>query len=408
MVGNKVDLLPPDSRGYLHHIQKCLAESLTHSGIPSSNIKHVALLSAKTGYGVEELITKLHNLWEYRGDVYLLGCTNVGKSTLFNALLQSDYCKVKAVDLIQRATTSPWPGTTINLLKFPVMRPSGWRLAERTKRLISQRQQVEAERRLQYIHSKEDPSRNTPSLIGHIGMTFPKKKPIPGMDIFSMRQFPEDPRPFSGLDPLDEEYARSKWCYDTPGVVHPDQVIHLLTTEELMMTLPKKLIHPRTFCMQPNTSLFIAGLGRLDYVEGVGHIRMTVFSSGRLPITICKVDDADYLYKTLLGTRLLGVPRGGSSRLAKWPMLTAHSEIFELRGTGWKKSCGDIILSSSGWIAVTFGEGNTCKFKAWTPGGRGVYLRCPALLPFAVTLCGPKIRRSLAHSKGKGMFWKVV
>jgi ribosome biogenesis GTPase A len=51
------------------------------------------------------------------GDVYLLGCTNVGKSTLFNALLQSDYCKVKAVDLIQRATTSPWPGTTLNLLK---------------------------------------------------------------------------------------------------------------------------------------------------------------------------------------------------------------------------------------------------------------------------------------------------
>jgi hypothetical protein len=40
-----------------------------------------------------------------------------------------------------------------------------------------------------------------------------------------------------------------------------------------MMVLPKKLILPRTFCMQPNMSLFIAGLGRLDYVEGLGHIR---------------------------------------------------------------------------------------------------------------------------------------
>ena len=59
---------------------------------------------------------------------------------------------------------------------------------------------------------------------GHIGMTFQKKKPVPGLDIFNMRQFPEEPRPFSGLDPLDEEYAQSKWCYDTPGVVHPDQV----------------------------------------------------------------------------------------------------------------------------------------------------------------------------------------
>jgi 50S ribosomal subunit-associated GTPase HflX len=67
VVGNKVDLLPPDSHGYLRHIQKCLAESVAHSGIPASNIKHVALISAKTGYGVEELITKLHNLWAYRG-----------------------------------------------------------------------------------------------------------------------------------------------------------------------------------------------------------------------------------------------------------------------------------------------------------------------------------------------------
>lgn len=90
-----------------------------------ANVKHVALISAKTGWGVEELITKLHNLWKVSGDVYLVGCTNVGKSTLFNCLLQSDYCKVQAVDLVQRATTSIWPGTTLNLLKFPILRPSG-------------------------------------------------------------------------------------------------------------------------------------------------------------------------------------------------------------------------------------------------------------------------------------------
>jgi hypothetical protein len=75
-----------------------------------------------------------------------------------------------------------------------------------------------------------------------------------------------------------------------------------------------------------------------------------VFSSGSLPITICKIDDADYLYKTLLGSKLLGVPRGGPSRLAQWPMLKAHSEILTLQGLGWKQSCGDILLSSSGWF----------------------------------------------------------
>nr|CAD7409495.1 unnamed protein product [Timema poppensis] len=150
VVGNKVDLLPADCPGYLDHVKNCVKYSLESTGIDAANIKHIALVSASTGYGVEELITKLQSLWDYKaplvsrlhlswfplvfnpistmlaisggtplgGDVYLIGCTNVGKSTLFNALLQSDYCKVKAVDLIQRATTSPWPGTTLNLLKL--------------------------------------------------------------------------------------------------------------------------------------------------------------------------------------------------------------------------------------------------------------------------------------------------
>lgn len=124
-MGNKVDLLPPDCRGYLERVRTTLEDSVLKSGFNPKNIKHVGLISAKTGYGIEEFITKLHNIWKYNGDVYLIGCTNVGKSTLFNTLLQSDYCKIKAVDLVQRATTSLWPGTTLNLLKFPILRPSG-------------------------------------------------------------------------------------------------------------------------------------------------------------------------------------------------------------------------------------------------------------------------------------------
>lgn len=46
------------------------------------------------------------------------------------------------------------------------------------------------------------------------------------------------------------------------------QIINLLTIDELMITLPKQIIIPRTFLIQPNQSLFIGGLGRLDYVSG--------------------------------------------------------------------------------------------------------------------------------------------
>lgn len=77
----------------------------------------------------------------------MIGCTNVGKSSLFNALLKSDYCKVQAVDLIQRATTSPWPGTTLNLLKFPILNPIKWRLYWRMMRLRSEQLQKQVEKR---------------------------------------------------------------------------------------------------------------------------------------------------------------------------------------------------------------------------------------------------------------------
>lgn len=184
VVGNKLDLLPGDSPGWVAHVQKTLACSLPKE----MNVKHVTVVSAKTGFGIEELINKLHSLWQTKGDVYLIGCTNVGKSTMFNTLLQSDYCKVKAVDLVQRATTSLWPGTTLNLLKvkftklmyvfelikflfkFPIMRPSDWRLYMRTRRLKMERQekileqQVEADQR----RSLRMPVSNIPSIIGKL------------------------------------------------------------------------------------------------------------------------------------------------------------------------------------------------------------------------------------------------
>lgn len=115
VVGNKIDLIPQDSRGYLDHVKKCLVNELEKSGLSRANVKHVSLVSATTGYGVEELITKIQHVWAMKGDVYLLGCTNVGKSSLFNALINSDFCKVQAIDILERATVSAWPGTTLNL-----------------------------------------------------------------------------------------------------------------------------------------------------------------------------------------------------------------------------------------------------------------------------------------------------
>lgn len=109
VLGNKIDLLPGDSPGYLRRIRQQLSQYCEEAGF-RTQVTDLHLISAKTGYGVEDLISSLQTSWRLRGDVYLVGSANAGKSTLFNALLDSDFCKSKASDVVHKATISPWPG----------------------------------------------------------------------------------------------------------------------------------------------------------------------------------------------------------------------------------------------------------------------------------------------------------
>jgi len=77
--------------------------------------------------------------------------------------------KVQARDLVQRATTSPWPGTTLRMLKFPILRPSAMRLFLRTQRMISEREQKNAESKLRKIQMRTTGNPEYATLIGHIG-----------------------------------------------------------------------------------------------------------------------------------------------------------------------------------------------------------------------------------------------
>jgi len=109
VLGNKIDLLPGDSPDYLQRIKGRLAGYCRDAGF-GDQVTDVHLISAKTGYGVEALVSSLQRGRRHKGDVYLVGRANAGKSTLFNALLESDYCKSRATDLVHKATISPWPG----------------------------------------------------------------------------------------------------------------------------------------------------------------------------------------------------------------------------------------------------------------------------------------------------------
>lgn len=405
LVGNKIDLLPRDCPEFIEHIKRTLLDTVIDvTGVKKENFTHVQLTSAKTGYGIEQLINKLQYKWRYKGDVYLIGCTNVGKSSMFNVLLNSDYCKVQAVDLIQRATVSAWPGTTLNLLKFPILNPTAKKAFLRTERLKrEQNYKMELSKYRDY-QFKTTGKMEFATLEDHVGRTFSGHTYQEGMiDPFSEKSHNYLPtKPV--FDESQPEYEFSRWCYDTPGTIQRDQVLDLLTTDELLLTLPQEIITPRSITLKLKQTVFLAGMGRLDYLEGEYFIRCTLFASKELPITICHTVDADEVYDQLLETEAFVVPANDPERLKSWPKLA--SKEFKVVGLR-NQSAADVVLSSIGWIAVTPQEDDNVSVRAWTPEGRGIHLRCPALLRRSFRLSGTKVPGTPVYSEGRRVYVKV-
>lgn len=397
VIGNKVDLLPPDARsGYLKRFRDTVQSAIREAGYREHfNILHTALVSAKTGYGIEELITEVHLKWTnanlgLRNDMYIVGCTNAGKSTLFNAFLGSDLCKVRAVDLVERATTSVWPGTTISLLKFPVMKPSPYRLEIRRKRLqhLHVWQQKEMYSRRQLLHETGDSQYAV--LTGVIQNTYKEEEenlqPVAIKNIVSGEGETEKSKSWNANDPL---FAKGTWCFDTPGTVCEHQIVSLFTLDELVKVLPRRLLVPRTALIPVGHSLLIGGVGQVDIVETSREhaVYLTTFASDDLPLNIVKTEDVDAFFLKYLGTDALVVP-SGKDRLKDWPGL-ASEKIFVKGYKKFEKATADIVLSSVGWISVTTPDHHV-KLNAWSIAGKGLAVREP-ILPFSASLRGRRI-----------------
>ncbi|ADU29830.1 ribosome biogenesis GTPase YqeH [Evansella cellulosilytica] len=109
LVGNKVDLLPKSvKRNKLVNWMKWASKNY---GLKPADIH---LMSAETGEGVMETAS-LIDKWREGRDVYVVGSTNVGKSTFINRLL-----KEFGADDEFLITTSNIPGTTLDMIDIPL------------------------------------------------------------------------------------------------------------------------------------------------------------------------------------------------------------------------------------------------------------------------------------------------
>jgi ribosome biogenesis GTPase YqeH len=109
LIANKVDLLPKSVKHskLVHHIKQIAAQN-------NLKPKMIHVMSAHKNTNLDDVLKDMVELSQNR-DIYIVGATNVGKSTFVNAILKS-YAGLEK-DLI---TVSSHSGTTLNLIEIPI------------------------------------------------------------------------------------------------------------------------------------------------------------------------------------------------------------------------------------------------------------------------------------------------
>lgn len=107
LVATKVDLLP--SAISPTRLDRWVRHRARAAGAPK--LSGVYLVSSRKDLGVRNLLSFIKELTGPRGNVWVIGAQNAGKSTLINALAKKEGAKVT------KLTEAPVPGTTLGILR---------------------------------------------------------------------------------------------------------------------------------------------------------------------------------------------------------------------------------------------------------------------------------------------------
>lgn len=261
LVGNKEDVLPRSLRR--RKLTDWLRQQANLAGLRPID---TLLVSAKKNHQIDQLLAEIEKHRADR-DVYVVGVTNVGKSTLINATIKQ---QTGVQDLI---TTSRFPGTTLDKIEIP----------------------------------------------------------------------------------LDDGHK----LVDTPGIIHQEQMAHVLSAKDLKIVAPQKEIKPRTFQLNDSQTIFLGGVARFDYVKGP-HAGIVAYFENSLPLHRTKLANADEFYEKHCGD-LLTPPT--SDEMADFPPLERHEFAI--------KEKSDLVFEGLGWITVPAGT----TVAGWAPKGVDVLVR---------------------------------
>lgn len=257
IVANKIDLLPRSTN--LKKVKHWLLMQLHQYGIKPIDI---LLVSSKKKTAIDRLLDKIE-CYRNNLDTYIVGVTNVGKSTLTNAIIASLGGEKELI------TTSRFPGTTLDQIKIP--------------------------------------------------------------------------------------FENDTYLIDTPGIIHSHQMAHYVNDDDLKIISPQTVLKPVTFQLNEKQSIFLAGLGRFDYISG-GRNSITCYFSKDLMLHRTKLENANNFYEKHNGELL---------RPTTKEKTVLYKREFEV------ESNTDIVYSGLGWITVN----QKGKIVAFAPKGVDITIR---------------------------------
>ena len=361
---NKADTLPSAATGT--RVADWARRRAKAAGVRRPDAVHV--VSSKRGTGVRQLLADLHSRLGGRGDVWVVGSQNAGKSSLLNAM---------------KAEVAKWKG-------------GGGGGSEKGKGKKGR--------------GGEKKGGSSKGLGGYdldVDIKDPiTAAPLPGTTLGVLR--------VRGLLP------RGCKMLDTPGAPSPRSVIAALppasAAADAALILPRSRISPRTFRTSAGQSLLLGGLARVDVVEppsGCGPtLYLTVWAAGPVGVHYGSTEAAARARASLVARGTLAPPTGNVEDEERRGRVAAAAAAFSAEGGGeaaeadaaaslrfdqalglggplspvdvpvsgdsWRRSSVDVAVAGLGWVSVALS--GTAKLRVWVPRGVAVTVR-EALVP---------------------------
>jgi ribosome biogenesis GTPase A len=279
------------------------------------------LISSKTAHNFDYVIHKVKTIKEkskeekvLRPKIFVVGNANVGKSSFINKLVQKSH-------------------------KF-------LRENQRNKEFYKKNYEI------------NEPTLMKQNSEGHANLT---TSPLPGTTI--------------GITKV-EEMTMGVKLFDTPGIPNQFSMNFLMNnlSDIVSSTICHKIL-PHSLTMKQGYSIWIGGLGRIDFMNGEDKF-FTFFFSHHVTIHRTPLLGSEEIFHKHVG------------KLLK-PIITKNLEELKLKHQSFNLTCEkasiinyDICIPGLGWFSIA-GKG-FIQFDLYLPEGINAYLRKKPLMPYEI------------------------